>query len=539
MKKVWKSLTGLSLAFVLSHSLAPSAGAQDLQWRPAGPKASAPVTQTGYTGVNPLGQPTAVGAPSVVRAKTDVEPPNPLATPTPGKTPSPVVIISDDPKLMPKAENGEFIPKQPTLVTPGGNPFVISSDGCGMSGSCGDCCGDGACWGSRLWGANGLLGWKRWFSHDDCCDTGCRTNCDPCGSCGDGCCGPRPKWWIGASYLSWGVERQDIPTLLSLVNPPGAVPQAMTIFDGDTLSNDLRHGGRFNFGFWLPNNDNWGFETTFFFLGKRSDQFVASGNGSANSPTLVRPITNAQTGETNLLVVSAPGMAGSFTVNTMSRIWGIDADVRRKLWCGPNSWLDLLVGYKHFYLEEGIGITDIETPLSEGGIPIVNFNVSERFRTINEFNGFQIGLQGEHKFGPHWFMQGTLKVALGNIHQTVQIDGTTTVSIPGGPSFAAPGGILALPTNIGRFTRDTFCVIPEAGLKVGYDINEHWRVWVGYDFLWANSVVRPGSQIDTVVNRTQIPFSGTSLTGPSRPAVLFQSNNFWTQGVSAGVEYRW
>src|SRR5262249_11644204 len=123
-------------------------------------------------------------------------------------------------------------------------------------------------------------------------------------------------------------------------------------------------------------------------------------------------------------------------------------------------------------------------------------------------------------------------------HESVDINGTTT-RVVGASTDVATGGVLALPTNIGHFSRDRFCVIPEAGLKIGVDLNEHWRAWIGYDLLYASNVVRAGDQIDTIVNRTQIPFSGTTLTGPARPAVLFRSTDFLTQGVSAGLEYRW
>src|SRR5207247_371961 len=148
----------------------------------------------------------------------------------------------------------------------------------------------------------------------------------------------------------------------------------------------------------------------------------------------------------------------------------------------------LLAGYKHFYLEEGINITDVETPLIGAAPP--TFTVAERFRTLNEFNGGQVGLQGEVKFLRRWFVQGTVKVSLGVTHQSSDIAGTTTLSVPGGPTIVAPGGLLALPTNIGHSSRDSFTVIPEAGLKIGYDFNDHWRAWIGYDFLYASSVMR-------------------------------------------------
>jgi len=67
------------------------------------------------------------------------------------------------------------------------------------------------------------------------------------------------------------------------------------------------------------------------------------------------------------------------------------------------------------------------------------------------------------------------------------------------------GGLLALPSNIGTQTRNRFAVIPELGVKVGYQLTDHIRVYAGYNFLYASSVVRPGNQIDPVINRAQLP----------------------------------
>ncbi|MGG7379585.1 BBP7 family outer membrane beta-barrel protein, partial [Escherichia coli] len=68
---------------------------------------------------------------------------------------------------------------------------------------------------------------------------------------------------------------------------------------------------------------------------------------------------------------------------------------------------------------------------------------------------------------------------------------------PGGQTSAVVGGLLALPSNIGNFQRNRFGVVPQVGLKVGYNLTDNLRVYVGYDFLWWCNVVRPGDQIDT------------------------------------------
>jgi hypothetical protein len=61
---------------------------------------------------------------------------------------------------------------------------------------------------------------------------------------------------------------------------------------------------------------------------------------------------------------------------------------------------------------------------------------------------------------------------------------------------------------------------------------------VGYTFLYWSQVVRPGNQIDTTVNTTQVPTHPEfgPLTGPAQPMVPFRTTDFWAQGISLGVE---
>jgi hypothetical protein len=96
---------------------------------------------------------------------------------------------------------------------------------------------------------------------------------------------------------------------------------------------------------------------------------------------------------------------------------------------------------------------------------------------------------------------------------------------------------LAQPTNIGHFTQTRFAVVPQFGINVGYKINDNWRVFVGYDFLYWSKVARPGDQIDRVVNTTQV--AGGTLVGEARPRFLFQDTHYWAQGFSGGLEFRY
>ena len=130
---------------------------------------------------------------------------------------------------------------------------------------------------------------------------------------------------------------------------------------------------------------------------------------------------------------------------------------------------------------------------------------------------------------------------LGDTHQEVRISGSTVFTNPGGAPVTQPGGLLALPTNIGNYSRDVFTVIPQININVGRQVTDRLRIFVGYNFMYWSNVVRPGDQIDPVVNPTQLPTStgpGT-LVGPARPAFAFHDTGVWLQGVSLGLGYSW
>jgi hypothetical protein len=174
----------------------------------------------------------------------------------------------------------------------------------------------------------------------------------------------------------------------------------------------------------------------------------------------------------------------------------------------------------------------------------VKFLVHDSFHTRNQFNGGEVGLDGQWRFAPRWTLGSTVKLAMGSTHEIVNIDGSTTVSnLPLGLqqfNGTQPGGLYALSTNIGRHTANRFAVLPEVAFKIGYNVTPNLQVFVGYDFLFLSSVVRPGEQIDPNVNPNFIPplrGPGTNV-GPAQPAVLFNTSNYWAQGLNFGLLYR-
>jgi hypothetical protein len=132
------------------------------------------------------------------------------------------------------------------------------------------------------------------------------------------------------------------------------------------------------------------------------------------------------------------------------------------------------------------------------------------------------------------------KVSLGTNHEAVESIGKTTGlnSAPGDVS----GGFLALPGgNAGRDVNNRFVVVPEIGATLGWQVNRWLRLNVGYDFLYINDVVRPGSQIDPFLNQKLIPVSTSygSTSGPNFPMRSTRSDSFYAQSVQFGVEVKY
>jgi hypothetical protein len=172
--------------------------------------------------------------------------------------------------------------------------------------------------------------------------------------------------------------------------------------------------------------------------------------------------------------------------------------------------------------------------------PPSTLTVFDHFHTYNRFYGAQIGGRAFWHTGP-LDLGATFKLALGATQRLVIIEGNTTLNNPDtGPTTNA-GGVLAQPSNSSRFFESSFGVIPELNLEAGYWLTPNIRFNLGYDFLYWGRVARPGDQIDTNVNPTQVPRDprfGNGL-GDLRPAFQPHPNAFWAQGLHFGLGFQY
>jgi Putative beta barrel porin-7 (BBP7) len=129
------------------------------------------------------------------------------------------------------------------------------------------------------------------------------------------------------------------------------------------------------------------------------------------------------------------------------------------------------------------------------------------------------------------------RLSIGGTSEHVDISGTSTTTPPnGGTPTTFPGGLLALPTNIGSYSHGGFTVVPEIQFKLGYDITPCLRATIGYDAIYWSRVARPGEQIDTFVNTSQA--SNQPLVGTPGPRFAFHETDLWAHGLSFGGEWR-
>jgi hypothetical protein len=331
--------------------------------------------------------------------------------------------------------------------------------------------------------------------------------------------GPDYHSWARFDYLVWWLKDAPLPVPLAAtaaLDTPGAT----VLYGGQEQDYGAFHGGRVVAGFWVDCEGILGFEGSGFTTERRSSPFRSTGL-AADTPVVV-PVLNADL-STNFLEISVPGtFTGTLVIDNSIRFWGYNADTLLTVGRSSNWELQLLSGFRYLNLTEQLHLAAATTEIATGASVVLN----DAFRTRNDFYGGEIGFRTRFN-GPIAFLELGAKVAFGATRQQVNISGQGTLT-DGGGATAAAFGLFAQPSNIGPHERTEFAVIPEAHLRVGVELSSHLKVSLGYDFLYINDAVRPGTHIDPVVD-----------LGGVRPAFTFDSTDFYAHGFSLGLEIRY
>jgi hypothetical protein len=379
--------------------------------------------------------------------------------------------------------------------------------------------------------------------------------------------------WVSAEYLLWEIKNGPRPpplvTISSAQAPnPGVLGSQGTavLFPGTDLEYGHASGGRWKIGSWLNCHETLGVEIAGLLLEQRSVGIQALSN-SAGFPVLGVPFKDAVSGLELVDFATFPGrFAGGIDVTSRNRVWGMEGTLlsnalKTSIRIGGNPEpigdfrADLLAGFRYLDVDENLEVTQGSRVLSGG---VTNFNgkgvgagqvllIRDGFSARNQFYGGQVGVEGEFTHGC-FFVDFLGKLGLGATREMVEVSGNTVLT--GGlqrrpglvtltPPAEAVGGFLATTTNIGKRQKEPFSVLPEVGINVGYQLYPLFRVFAGYSFLYLSDVVRPGEQVDRVINLTRVPTSPTfgALQGPARPALPFRQTDFWAHGFNVGFEF--
>jgi hypothetical protein len=364
----------------------------------------------------------------------------------------------------------------------------------------------------------------------------------------DGTCGG-PSIWLSGEYLDWRFRGAHVPPLVT-IGPAGSAgtlgaPGVAVVAGGTDHDSEWKPGFRIRGGLWLENGG--GLDVGFFYLRPVKTNFVVGSNGD---PGIYRPFFNTATGAEDAALVAfidpvaGPIVSGRAVVATNTQLYGADANYRAGWNTGLGGRFDALLGLRYARLDDKLSIeSDVTTLIPAGAAPAgTAITVIDRFHTLNQFYGGQVGLVGEWQTGNMTFgLRGT--IAAGATEQRVEIAGSSSSTTPAGVTINAPGGVLALPSNIGTHNHTAFSLLSEAGATVGYQVGEHLRVFGGYNVMSWTNVARAGEQINRHVNGTFIPDPTTgTAAGVGAPSPIFHhphESSFWVHGWTAGAEWRW
>jgi len=381
------------------------------------------------------------------------------------------------------------------------------------------------------------------FNTQDHDDAGCSSS--------HPCCQPSCfrcyRFWVSTDYLLWWVKGYSTPPLVTTSSAgtsqaaAGVLgqPNTSVLFGGNDVGGGPRSGGRIRAGYWLDPGQTDGIEASYFGLASQTTTFQTD---SLSVPILARPFFNAQTSAQDSELVAYPNLfSGTIAVRSTTTLQGAELLLRGNLCRTSTNRVDALVGWRFNELGDNLLISDSKTVLSTAsGLPVGStLSEFDNFKTRNIFNGILFGLSHQTCCGL-WSCESWAKVALGNNYSQVTINGQATGTTPtqGGTPVVThiPAGLLAQSTNIGSYSSNHFAVIPEFGTTIGRNLTPRLRATFGYTIFYWNRVARPGNQIDTTLNLSQL--SPTGLVGPARPIFPNAFTDLWAQGLSFGLDYR-
>ena len=359
---------------------------------------------------------------------------------------------------------------------------------------------------------------------------------------------PDECFWFKAGYVAALITPMRLgggPLLTTGTSGILFQPSTSILFGDRNVDFNLFSGLRLEGGYFLDRENRFSLDLSGFWFFPNTESFAIASDDKGN-PRILRPIFNVDTNKEGGFLRSQPGsIAGTVFIDNKSDMGGVELNARYHSYINERFHADALFGFRYLRLAEQLRIQDQITPLRKNFLTFRGTFVNapdsladeDVFRTVNQFFGPQIGGRLAWEYGP-FTPEGFVKLALGAGEEKTTIDGSTTKISPAG-NQTVPGGILAVPSNMGNHSRTVMGIVPEVGLNLGVELTQHVRLNLGYSLLLWNHVVRPGSQYDRSVNPNQVPGSptfGAASNAPFSPTYRFNDEFFWTHTFNIGVD---
>lgn len=347
-----------------------------------------------------------------------------------------------------------------------------------------------------------------------------------------------------AEYLLWWVNAGAVPVLAATgrtLQSTGYLGQPGTevLLGPGNFGSESRNGFRTRFGTsWETPFGERGLDMSCFVLGRQTSSILFD---SSQYPTITRPFFAPNFNSEFAQLVAFPGLStGALRIDNDSQLWGSDVNYRWLQCHTCDTRSEWFAGYRHLNLRESLQITEFIVAGPNAPDPVgTAIVVADQFITKNFFHGAQLGWSGGRTLGAiSWDLRAAL--ALGVTQQELNIRGDQIRQRPGERSeLFTGGGLLAAGPNIGQFRQNRFSTVTEATFNLGYAITPVLRATLGYNVLYWSNVLRPGEQIDRVVDLTFVPNSLDVPRVTRRPLPLLSESGLWVHGLQFGLEARW
>lgn len=344
-----------------------------------------------------------------------------------------------------------------------------------------------------------------------------------------------------AEYLLWSTKGMELPSLVT--RSPNGTAQSIagvlgqagttTLFGDGEINDEMRSGGRFTLGLFMDPFEANGMEVTYLSLVEENDGYAGA---NITTPILARPFFNTFADAEDSRLIAFPGLvAGTLNVTSATEFHSLEVVKRRPSVFFLNGQGEYQFGYRYSELTDQLRISESTISLT-GPTLDTAFQLFDQFKTENQFHGGQFGIRVVRPHSRNMTIELLGKVALGNTQTKAFISGQTITDPPDLDASTTNSGLLVQETNSGEFDDNSFSTIFDVGVWLRHHSNCGLTTSIGYSFLFWSDVLRAGDVIDTTVNPTQIP-PGT-LNGEARPALEFNTTDFWAQGLNFGIEYR-